>query len=155
MARTGGEILLDLLKINGIETIFCSPGSEWVSLWEGLSKRYGQGEQAPRYVNCRHESLAVSMAMGYGETTGRLPAVLLHTGVGPLHAAMAVRNAYFAQVPMIVMSGEVRDHHADGKFIPPGSHWLSLLSDVGGPLSLVDGLGAWPGVEMDRQVGSE
>jgi acetolactate synthase-1/2/3 large subunit len=150
MACTGGEILLDLLKINGIETIFCSPGSEWVSLWEGLSKRYGQGDQAPRYINCRHESLAVSMAMGYGEITGRLPAVLLHTGVGLLHAAMAIRNAYFAQVPIIVMSGEVRDHHADGEFIPPGSHWLSLLSDVGGPLSVVDGYVKWKNAIQSR-----
>ena len=134
MAPTGGEILLDLLKTNGIEYIFCSPGSEWVSLWEGLSRRYGRGEQSPRYINCRHESLAVSMAMGYGETTDQLPAVLLHAGVGPLHAAMAIRNAYIAQVPMVIISGEVLDHHADGEFRPPGSHWLSLLADVGGAL---------------------
>ena len=60
MTTTGGEILLDLFRVNGIEHIFCSPGTEWVSLWEGLSKRYGQGEQTPKYINCRHESLAVS-----------------------------------------------------------------------------------------------
>jgi len=143
MTPTGGDILLDLLKINGIEYIFCSPGSEWASLWEGLSIRYGQGERTPRYINCRHESLAVSMAMGYGEITGQLPAVLLHAGVGPLHAAMAIRNAYFAQVPMIILSGEVFDHHADGEFIPPGSHWLSLLSDVGGPISMVNDYVKW------------
>ena len=137
MAISGGEILLDLFQSYGIEYIFCSPGSEWVPVWEELSRRYGQGEKTLKYINCRHEILAVSMAMGYTKATSRLPAVLLHAGVGPLHAAMSIRAAYLAQLPMVICSGEASDHADDGAVKAPGSHWLSYLSDIGGPATLV------------------
>ena len=94
MAISGGDILLEVFKSHGIEYIFCSPGSEWSPLWEGLAKRYSQGEKTLKYINCRHESLAVSIALGYTKATGRLPAVLLHASVGPLQGAMAIRAAY-------------------------------------------------------------
>ena len=119
MAVSGGEILIDVFKSHEIEYIFCSPGSEWVSVWEGLSRRYGQGEKLPKYINCRHEMLAVSVAMGYARTSRRLPAVLLHTGVGSLHASMAIRAAYLAQVPMIICAGEFSTHNGEGGIKPP------------------------------------
>ena len=131
MAVSGGEILIDLFESCGIEYIFCSPGTEWVPVWEGLSRRYGQGKKTPKYINCRHEILAVSAAIGYNKATSRLPAVLLHAGVGPLHAAMAIRTAYLAQVPMIICSGETSDH-GNEETTAPGSHWLGYLSDIGG-----------------------
>lgn len=40
MATSGGEVLIDLFQSYGIEYIFCSPGSEWVPVWEGLSRRW-------------------------------------------------------------------------------------------------------------------
>ena len=70
--------------------------------------------------------LAVSMAMGYAECTGKLPAVLLHSGIGTLHGSMALRNAYFAKVPMIVFSGETYEHTGDTEIRPQGWHWLGL-----------------------------
>lgn len=137
MAVSGGNILLDLFQSQGIEYIFCSPGSEWVPVWEELARRHGQGEKTLKYINCRHETLAVSMAMGYTKTTGRLPAVLLHAGVGPLHAAMAIRTAYQTQIPMIICSAEDSDHGEDGEVKGPGEHWIGHLSDIGGPAALV------------------
>src|SRR5208282_876518 len=113
MSVTGGELLLDLLESYGVEYVFCSPGTEWAPVWEGLAKRQAQGKDKLKYINCRHEMLAVSMAMGYAEITGRLPAVLLHSGIGTLHGSMALRNAYFAKVPMIVLSGETYEHAGD------------------------------------------
>jgi acetolactate synthase-1/2/3 large subunit len=51
---------------------------------------------------------------------------------------------------MVIFSGEVFDHHADGEFMPPGSHWLSLLSDVGGPCSVIDGYVKWKNTVKSR-----
>ena len=152
MAVSGGEILIDLFQSYGIEYIFCSPGSEWVSVWEGLSRRYGQGEKAPKYINCRHEMLAVTMATGYAEVTSRLPAVLLHSGVGPLNGAMAIRAAYLAQVPMIICSGEASDHSDDGEVKAPGPHWLGYLSDIGGPAALVRPYVKWSNTVKSRDA---
>jgi acetolactate synthase-1/2/3 large subunit len=143
MTVTGGELFANLLEKHGVEYIFCSPGSEWAPVWEALARRQAEGNCALRYVNCRHEMLAVSMAMGYAECTGRIPAVLLHSGVGVLHSSMALRNAYFAKVPMIVFSGETHEHTGDAEVRPMGAHWLSLLSDVGGPSSFVKGYVKW------------
>jgi len=143
MANSGGEILLDLLKSCGIEYIFCSPGTEWTPVWEGLVRRQSQGDNSLKYINCRHETLAVSMAMGYAETTGHLPAVLLHASVGTLNGAMAIRNAYVAGVPMIIFSGETCEHTGDDEVRPQGWHWLGLLSDIGGPSTLVKGFVKW------------
>jgi acetolactate synthase-1/2/3 large subunit len=152
MAITGGELLLDLLERNGVEYIFCSPGTEWTPVWEGLLKRQGQGNTELKYVNCRHEILAVGMATGYAETTGRLPAVLLHAGVGVLHAAMAIRTAYVARVPMIICSGEAFEHRGNDEVRPQGWHWLGLLSDMGGPSALVKNYVKWSNAVKSRDI---
>jgi acetolactate synthase-1/2/3 large subunit len=143
MTVTGGELLLDLFENYGLEYIFCSPGTEWAPVWEGLLKRQGLGNENLKYVNCRHEALAVSMAQGYAEATGRMAAVLLHSGVGTLNGAMAIRTAYFARTPMLIISGETYEHSGDTEVAPQGFHWLGLLSDVGGPSSLVKGYVKW------------
>jgi acetolactate synthase-1/2/3 large subunit len=143
MSLSGGEILLDLLKSQGVEYIFCSPGTEWTPVWEGLVRRWSQGDDSLKYINCRHEILAISMAMGYAETTGRLPAVLLHASVGALNGALAIRNARLAGVPMLIFSGETRKHRTDDEVSAQGWHWLGLLSDRGGPPSLVKDYVKW------------
>lgn len=137
MASSGGKTLLYLLQSQGIEYIFCSPGSEWVPVWEELSRRFSKGDESLKYINCRHESLAVCAAIGYTKTTGRLPAILLHATVGPLHAAMEIRAAYIKQFPMIIFSAEDSDHGNEAVIPRPGAQWSSHLSDIGGPAALV------------------
>ncbi len=143
MAISGGELLLDLFEACGIEYVFCSPGTEWTPVWEGLLKREGQGDDSLKYINCRHEILAISAAQGYAEATGRLSAVLLHSSVGPLMGAMAIRNASSARAPMLILSGETYEHCGDAEVKAQGWHWLGLLSDIGGPSALVKDYVKW------------
>jgi acetolactate synthase-1/2/3 large subunit len=150
MTVSGGDILLDSFQNMGIEYIFCSPGTEWTPVWEGLLKRQAQGDNSLTYINCRHEILAVSMAMGYAEVTGKVPAVLLHAGVGTLHGAMAIRNTYIAQFPMLIVSGETSHHSDDGETRPQGWHWLEILSDMDGPSSMVKGFVKWSNTLKNR-----
>lgn len=143
MTMTGGEILLDALRANHIEYIFCCPGSEWVCLFDGLARHYSHGEKSPVYINCRHETLAVAMAMGYAKVTGRVPVVLLHNSVGPLHAAMAIRAAYHGGDPILICAGDVSGE-GDRETDPvTGWTWVSRLADVGGIDSLVRGYVKW------------
>jgi acetolactate synthase-1/2/3 large subunit len=143
MTVSGGEILLEVLEACGVEYIFCSPGTEWTAVWEALLKRQGQGKTNLKYINCRHETLAISMAMGYSEVTGRLPAVLLHSSVGALNGALAIRTAFAARAPMIIFTGETYEHRGDGDVRPQGFHWLGLLSDIGGPTELLKNYVKW------------
>lgn len=132
MAITGGDVLLEAFSSHGVEYIFCSPGSEWHPVWESLAKRYSQGDRTLKYINCRHESLAVSMALGYTKATGRLPAVLLHASVGPLNGALAIRAAYRNQAPMIICAGDTSGYGEDEADTGEGVRWLGFLSDTGG-----------------------
>lgn len=133
---TGAEALLKLLRRSGVERIFASPGSEWSPLYEALAAPHGPGE-VPDYLSTRHEETAVAMASGYAKITGKLPAVVIHTTVGALHAAMAMRAALHERVPMVVLTGEsIAFGEAEGH--DPGHQWLRLLADVGGPAALVE-----------------
>jgi acetolactate synthase-1/2/3 large subunit len=143
MSESGGDMILNLLQNCGIKYIFCSPGTEWTPVWEGLVKRRSQGDDSLKYVNCRHETLAVSMAMGYAKATGRLPAVLLHASVGALSGSVAIRNAFIGRVPMIILTGETIEHTGDAEVRAQGWHWLGLLSDIGGPANLVRDYVKW------------
>ena len=102
---TGAETFLRQLGSMGVEWIFASPGSEWAPVWEHLAKSYGPGE-IPKYLSTRHEEIALGMASGYYKTTGKAAAVMIHTTVGSLHGAMALRGALHENVPMVVFSGE-------------------------------------------------
>jgi len=86
---TGAETLLRLLSSMGVDRIFASPGSEWAPIWECLANP--DLKDKPAYLSSRHEEIAVGMASGYAKATGRLPAVMVHTTVGSLHASMAMR----------------------------------------------------------------
>jgi acetolactate synthase-1/2/3 large subunit len=132
---SGAEALLRALRAMGVERIFASPGSDWAPLWEALAGDYAPGE-VPQYVSSRHEETALGMAIGYAKASGKLPAVMLHTTVGALKAAMAMRAALHERVPMVVMAGESIAFSE-----PPapsvGRQWLRLLSDTGGPARLI------------------
>src|SRR5260370_35564324 len=115
----------------GVERIFASPGSDWAPLWEALAKPYQPGE-VPEYISSRHEETAVGMATGYAKATGKLPALVLHTTVGALHATMGLRAALHERIPMVVLAGESVSF-AENQDSQAGRQWLRVLTDIGGP----------------------
>ena len=137
----GAEAILRALGAMGVERIFASPGSDWAPLWEALARPRATGE-FPEYVSVRHEETAVAMASGYSKATGKLPAVVLHTTVGTLHAAMALRIAKHERVPMVVMAGEAVTFSESPSF-KLGRQWLRLLTDLGGPARLAEPSVKW------------
>lgn len=103
-ALNGAEAILEFLRIQGTDFIFCSPIAVWAPLWEALAKRHERGEsESLQYLNCRHEMLAVGLASGYYKATGRPQAVLLPTGLRVLHGSMAIRSALQERIPMIIL----------------------------------------------------
>ena len=138
---TGAEAILKALRAMGVERVFASPGSDWAPLWEALAGPHAPAE-IPQYVSVRHEETAVAMASGYAKATGKLPAVVLHTTVGTLHAAMALRIAKHERVPMVVMAGESVSF-AEPPALQVGRQWLRLLTDLGGPARLAEPSVKW------------
>jgi acetolactate synthase I/II/III large subunit len=138
---TGAEALLRALRAMGVERIYASPGSDWAPLWEALAKPYHEGE-VPDYISSRHEETALGMASGYFKATGKLPAVVIHTTVGALHATMGMRAALHERIPMVVLAGESVSFAEDTRH-PAGRQWLRVLTDVGGPARLVEPTAKW------------
>src|ERR1041385_1518073 len=136
---TGAQALLDALRAMGVERIYASPGSDWAPLWEALA---APQEGWPEYISSRHEETAVGMATGYAKATGKLPALVVHTTVGLLHATMGLRAALHERIPMVVMAGESISF-AEPPAPPAGRQWLRVLTDLGGPARLVEDTVKW------------
>ena len=137
---TGAQAFLRVLGEMGVERIFASPGSEWSPVWEALAEP--AANDLPVYMSTRHEETAVGMASGYAKATGKLPAVMIHTTVGALHATMAMRGALHEQVPMVVFAGEsVGFGEDEGPDV--GGQWAGHLGDMGGPAKLVEDTVKW------------
>jgi acetolactate synthase-1/2/3 large subunit len=137
---TGAQAFLRVLSEMGVERIFASPGSEWSPVWEALAEP--GANDFPVYMSTRHEETAIGMASGYAKATGKLPAVMIHTTVGALHATMGMRGALHEQVPMVVFAGEsVGFGEDEGPDV--GGQWASHLGDMGGPAKLVADTVKW------------
>ncbi len=144
----GGEAILQAFRSLGIDYVMSSPGSEWGAVWEAIARQKLTNAPGPTYLTCAHETLAVNLATGYTSITGRMQAVMLHTGVGLLQGAMGIDAAMRQGVPMLVVSGESLSYGDDAEF-DPGGQWQSLLSVVGGPHRLAE-----PIVKWSNQAGS-
>ncbi len=132
----GGEAILEAFRALKIDYVISSPGSEWPSLWEALSRQKATRTPGPAYLDCGHETLAVSMAAGYTRVTGRMQAVLLHAGAGLLQGSMAIFGARLTETAMLVLSGESQSF-GEGDF-DPGPQWYRSLNVVGGPQRLIE-----------------
>jgi acetolactate synthase-1/2/3 large subunit len=132
-ARTGAVALLEFARTRGIDYLFASPIAVLAPLWEAIAARAERGEpETPRYLNCRHELLAVSVASGYTKASGRPQVVLLPTGLGVLNGAMGLRSALQERTPMVVVSPDTLTYGAESA-VDPGPEWPSLLVDLAGP----------------------
>jgi acetolactate synthase-1/2/3 large subunit len=141
-AFDGGEAILEAFRNLGVDYVISSPGSEWAPIWEALARQKLNSTPGPNYIDCGHENLAVNMALGYTQMTGRMQAVLLHAGTGLLQGSMAIHGVMVSEMPMLVMSGESLSYGEDPDY-EPGAQWHRNLSVVGGPQRLVEPVVKW------------
>ena len=95
---------------------YCDGGEAILGAFRSLSRspplteiRQVNQQSGPAYIDCWHETLAVDMAMGYTQMTGRMQAVLLHAGAGLLQGSAgmhsAVPNSWQSHRPVATPSG--------------------------------------------------
>ena len=144
----GGDAVLQAATDLGADYIFSSAGSEWAPVWEALARRDAAGGTGPRYFDLTHETLAVAMATGYANVTGRGQMVLLHAAAGLLQGANAIHGALLTGAPMVICSGESTGY-GDAAGADPGSQWYRNLSVVGGPQSVAAPFTKWSNAAAD------
>ena len=106
-ARSGADILLDVLESEGVEYVFGNPGTTELPLVDALINR-------PRlhYVLGLQEATVVAMADGYAQASGRPGFVNLHTAGGLGHGLANLLNAYTSGTPLVVTAGQQDSRHA-------------------------------------------
>jgi acetolactate synthase I/II/III large subunit len=100
--RSGGQILVDALLNNAVDTVYCVPGESYLPVLDAL-----HGRDSIRTVVTRHEGAASNMADAYGKLTGRPGVVFVTRGPGATHAANGVHTAKQDSTPMILFVGQV------------------------------------------------
>jgi acetolactate synthase-1/2/3 large subunit len=103
LARTGGQLLVDALKVHGVDLAFGVPGESFLEVLDAL---YDARDRI-RFVICRQEGGAAFMAEAYGKLTGRPGICFVTRGPGATNAANGVHTAQQDSTPMILFVGQV------------------------------------------------
>jgi acetolactate synthase-1/2/3 large subunit len=106
--RTGAQLLVDALRIQGVDTIFCVPGESYLSALDALH----DASEDIRLIVCRHEGAAANMAEAYGKLTGTPGVCMVTRGPGAAHASIGVHTAKQDSTPMILLIGQVEREFA-------------------------------------------
>ena len=99
--RTGGQILVDQLRIHGIKHVFCVPGESFLAVLDALY------DSDIEVTVCRQEGGAVMMAEAHGKLTGQPAAAFVTRGPGATNAAAGVHIASHDSTPLLLFVGQI------------------------------------------------
>ena len=102
MELSGGEILIQFLKDEGVEYVFGYPGGAVLHIYDAL---YGQDDL--KHILVRHEQAATHAADGYARATGKPGVVLVTSGPGATNAVTGIATAFMDSIPMVIITGQV------------------------------------------------
>ena len=102
-SRSGGRILVDALRVHGVDRLFCVPGESYLDVLDAL---YDTPQIA--VIVAKHEGAAANMAEADGKLTGRPGICFVTRGPGATHASVGVHTAYHDSTPMILFVGQVQ-----------------------------------------------
>ena len=99
--RTGGQILVDQLRIHGTSHVFCVPGESYLAVLDALH------DSKITTIVCRQEGGAAYMAEAAGKLTGRPGIVMVTRGPGATNASGGIHVASQDSTPLIMFVGQV------------------------------------------------
>jgi acetolactate synthase I/II/III large subunit len=128
---TGGGALVEMLRRNGVDTIFALPGVQNDALFVAF---YDAGE-ALRVIHTRHEQGAAYMAFGYARATGKVGTYAVVPGPGFLNTTAALSTAYATNAPVLCISGQVQSDMIGRAY--------GLLHEIPDQLGILSSLTKW------------
>jgi acetolactate synthase I/II/III large subunit len=135
MPRTGGQALVEALRIHGTGLVFCVPGESYLAALDALY----DAKDSIRLITCRQEGGAAAMAEAFGKLTGRPGICFVTRGPGASNAAIGVHTAFQDSTPMILFVGQaaqsVRDREAFQEvdlpaMFAPLAKWAAEIRDA-------------------------
>ena len=132
--RTGDQILVEQLKIQGCDRVFTVPGESFLAVLDAF-------HDAPDIdvVVCRQEGGVAYMADADGKMTGRPGVAFVTRGPGATNASAGVHVAMQDSTPMILFVGDLdrADRDREGfqeidmaAFFAPVAKWAARIDDA-------------------------
>ena len=101
MELSGAEILIEVFKEEGVDTIFGFPGGAVIDIYDELVR------SDLRHILVRHEQGAVHAADGYARAGNTVGVCLVTSGPGATNTVTGIASAYMDSIPLVVISGQV------------------------------------------------
>ena len=101
MKKTGSQILLECLQLEGVDTIFGYPGGTVINIYDDLM------DYPIKHILNRHEQAAVHAADGYARATGKVGVAIATSGPGATNTVTGIATAYMDSIPLVVITGQV------------------------------------------------
>jgi acetolactate synthase-1/2/3 large subunit len=134
--RTGGQILVDQLKLQGVDKVSCVPGESYLAVLDAL---YDSGIDV---TICRQEGGAAMMAEAQGKLTGRPGICFVTRGPGATNASAGVHIAKQDSAPMILFVGQVarwmkgREAFQEVDYTAAFAPWAKWATEIDDPARL-------------------
>lgn len=133
--RTGGQILIDALITNDVDTVFGVPGESYLEALDAIYERRNN----MRFITCRQEGGAAYMADAYANATGRLGVGFVTRGPGVTNASVGLHTAFQGSTPMLLLIGQIpraqREREAFQEInykqmLGPMTKWVAEIDDA-------------------------
>ncbi|MDB5809995.1 MAG: thiamine pyrophosphate enzyme central domain protein [Betaproteobacteria bacterium] len=109
LTRTGGQLLVDSLKVHGVDLAFGVPGESYLSVLDALHDAQDQ----IKFIICRQEGGASNMAEAYGKLTGRPGICFVTRGPGATNASIGLHTAFQDSTPLILFIGQIDTEYTE------------------------------------------
>jgi acetolactate synthase I/II/III large subunit len=133
---TTSVAFLRALRAGGVRYVFANLGSDHPGIIEAYARARQDGttDLLPELILCPHESVALSAAQGYAQTTRQAQAVIVHVECGTQNLGGMLHNAAKGRVPVLIFAG-ASPYTQRGEL--PGSrnefiHWIQDVPDQRG-----------------------
>ncbi|MGQ0522591.1 MAG: thiamine pyrophosphate-binding protein, partial [Betaproteobacteria bacterium] len=134
--RSTSHYFLEGLNEIGVDHLFCNLGTDHAPIIEELARWRKERRPHVPTVLCPHENVAVHMAAGYSQLTGRGQAVLVHVDAGTANSAMALHNLCRARIPVLLMAGRA-PYTMRGELAGSRDNFVHFIQDPYDQASLV------------------
>lgn len=102
MKLKGAQILMKMIKAQGVDTLFGYPGGAVIDIYDALANT-----PELRHILVRHEQGAVHAADGYARAKGTVGVALVTSGPGATNTVTGIASAYLDSIPIVVFTGQV------------------------------------------------
>ncbi len=103
MELTGSQIVVEVLKEEGVDTVFGYPGGTILNIYDELYKHRDE----IHHVLTSHEQGASHAADGYARSTGKVGVCMATSGPGATNIVTGIATAYMDSVPLVAITANV------------------------------------------------